>query len=341
MRVGLILLLLGLLLCHGSMIHGQVYEICDNGIDDDGDLLVDCDDNDCILVHRFSSPPGSINEGAAVDLGDVDGDGDLDAWICQINSTQDILWINDGDGHFTECQIPIGAFDSRDVQLGDLDGDGDLDAFLAVGEFGSVINNPNRVYFNDGDGNFVNSGQALGSAMSLGVELGDVDGDNDLDAWVANYDDNRVWINSIQFCNDCDGNGIQDSVEIAADPSLDCNANGVLDNCDIASGFSLDSDGSGVPDECEGMRYISGDSNGDGAVDVGDGIFVLDYLFAGGASTCLDASDANGDGAVDIGDAIFVLTYLFSGGVAPAPPFPACGEDPTTDALECESYNGC
>ena len=202
MRVGLILLLLGLLLCHGSMIHGQVYEICDNGIDDDGDLLVDCDDNDCILVHRFSSPPGSINEGTAVDLGDVDGDGDLDAWICQINSTQDILWINDGDGHFTECQIPIGAFDSRDVQLGDLDGDGDLDAFLVVGEFGSVINNPNRVYFNDGAGNFVNSGQALGSAFSLGVELGDLDGDGDLDAWVANAEptQDRVWF------NDGDGN---------------------------------------------------------------------------------------------------------------------------------------
>ena len=33
MRMGLILLLLGLLLGHGSVIHGQVYEICDNGID--------------------------------------------------------------------------------------------------------------------------------------------------------------------------------------------------------------------------------------------------------------------------------------------------------------------
>ncbi|MDG2085043.1 MAG: dockerin type I repeat-containing protein, partial [Planctomycetota bacterium] len=231
---------------------------------------------------------------------------------------------------------------------GDLDGDGDVDAWVA--NYGHA----NRAWINQGGiqggipGTYADSGQALGGSWSQDVALGDLDGDGDLDAWVANLYSfmhpepySRVWINSSQFCNDCNGNGIQDSVEIAADPSLDCNANGVLDGCDIASGFSLDSDGSGVPDECEGMKYISGDSNGDGAVDVGDGIFVLDYLFAGGTSTCLDASDANGDGAVDIGDAIFVLTYLFSGGVAPAPPFPDCGEDPTADALECENFDGC
>ncbi|MBC8262380.1 MAG: hypothetical protein H8E43_11225 [Planctomycetia bacterium] len=51
------------------------------------------------------------------------------------------------------------------------------------------------------------------------------------------------------------------------------------------------------------LSVATGDINGDGAVDVGDGIFVLDYLYAGGASTCRDASDASGDGAVDIGDA--------------------------------------
>ena len=112
--------------------------------------------------------------------------------------------------------------------------------------------------------------------------------------------------------------------------------------CDLAglhTGNFIDS-GQSLGNEMT-LSVATGDINGDGAVDVGDGIFVLDYLFAGGASTCRDASDANGDGAVDIGDAIFVLTYLFSGGVEPAPPFPACGEDPTADALECESFDGC
>ncbi|MDC3251991.1 dockerin type I repeat-containing protein, partial [Planctomycetota bacterium] len=286
---------------------------------------------------------GSSNSiGAA--LGDLDGDGHLDAYVANNDyHHSNRVWLNDGLGNFIDSGQALGNSWSQGVALGDLDGDGDLDAWVA-----NSYSHANRVRINDGLGNFTSSSQALGTSWSEDVALGDLDGDGDLDAWVANLYSfmhpepySRVWINSSQFCNDCNGNGIQDSVEIAADPSLDCNANGVLDGCDIASGFSLDSDGSGVPDECEGMKYISGDSNGDGAVDVGDGIFVLDYLFAGGTSTCLDASDANGDGAVDIGDAIFVLTYLFSGGVAPAPPFPDCGEDPTADALECENFDGC
>ena len=75
---------------------------------------------------------------------------------------------------------------------------------------------------------------------------------------------------------DCDGNGVDDRIDIAADPSLDCNQNGFLDwcetdpdlifyfggvtdcngnrvpdDCDIASGYSRDCNGNGVPDECD------------------------------------------------------------------------------------------
>jgi len=41
-----------------------------------------------------------------------------------------------------------------------------------------------------------NSGQSLGSSNSWGVALGDVDGDNDLDAFVANcvYQPNKVYL---------------------------------------------------------------------------------------------------------------------------------------------------
>ncbi len=277
-----------------------------------------------------------------VSLGDLDSDGDLDAWVANHNQPNHV-WINDGLGNFSDSGQSLGNAKSQDVALGDVDCDGDLDAWVAN------YNEQNLVWINQGGiqggvyGNFTDSGQALGNSTSSVVSLGDLDGDNDLDAWVANRagQSNHVWINSNLCCDDCNGNGIQDSVEIAADPSLDCNANGVLDSCDIASGFSLDSDGSGVPDECEGMKYISGDGNGDGVVDVGDGIFVLDYLFGGGVSSCLDASDVNGDGLVDIGDAVYLLTYLFNSGSAPAAPFPACGEDPSTDALECESFDGC
>lgn len=257
-----------------------------------------------------------------VKLGDLDDDGDLDAFVA--NQGQNQIWSNVGGGQFQLGVSALGNSNSRRVELGDIDGDGDLDAFVGN------ISQPNRYWVNQGGdqlgttGVFLDSNKTLGNGSSYDVALGDVDGDGDLDAFVANSGEpNRVWINT--------------------SPPADCNQNGIIDSCDIASGFSQDSDLNGIPDECKlfEMKYISGDGNGDGVVDLGDAIATLAYLFSGGTAECLDANDTNGDGSVDVGDAITLLSYLFSGGQAPVDPFPICGEDPTSDALECDSYNGC
>ena len=42
---------------------------------------------------------------------------------------------------------------------------------------------------------------------------------------------------------DCNGNGIEDSIDIAEGKSSDCNSNGVPDECDLANGLSGDCDG--------------------------------------------------------------------------------------------------
>jgi hypothetical protein len=51
---------------------------------------------------------------------------------------------------------------------------------------------------------FTNSGQELGNSISTSVALGDLDGDGDLDAMVANYGQpNHVWTNTVSGTGVC------------------------------------------------------------------------------------------------------------------------------------------
>lgn len=81
----------------------------------------------------------------------------------------------------------------------------------------------------------------------------------------------------------------------------------------------------------------------DGTVDLTDAIQILGHLFLGNALSidCEDALDVDDSGAVDVTDPIALLSYQFLGATTPAPPFQACGEDPTGDALDCRSHPGC
>jgi len=90
-------------------------------------------------------------------------------------------------------------------------------------------------------------------------------------------------------------------------------------------------------------RFQRGDSNGDASFDLSDAVQTLGFLFLGTPETlsCLDAADSNDDGDVDITDPLHTLGYLFLGTPAPPSPFGACGEDPSTDDLTCESFEPC
>ena len=163
----------------------------------------------------------------SVALGDIDGDGDLDA-VVGTGSTEekspDLIWINDGKGAFAsdekgdKSEGGLSFRSNNAVALGDIDGDKDLDAVIAC--IGA-----NHIWINDGKAKFTGSEHDLGSATLLldrlpsvssrikgvypdmdieypfdhsnGVALGDVDGDGHLDEIVANQDDapSRVWFN--------------------------------------------------------------------------------------------------------------------------------------------------
>jgi len=118
-------------------------------------------------------------------LGDLDGDGDLDALFANQGPHASRVLLNDGSGRFAYTDQELTG-NGHGAGLADLDGDGDLDLFIACA-YAFGISKPSRVYFNDGTGTFAASQQDLGdTSLSANlVQLVDVDCDGDIDAFVA------------------------------------------------------------------------------------------------------------------------------------------------------------
>jgi hypothetical protein len=182
-------------------------------LDGDGDL-------DALVGNQFGDETVCLNDGTgvfaphpvapsfpggqltrAVALGDLDGDGDLDALVCNgaysptVSTDPDTIWLNDGTGGFSPHPVTptIRTAPSAAVALGDLDGDGDLDAMIGEYRAGGSM-----VWLNDGSGGLSAHPAPLPSAGDLvgSIALGDLDRDGDLDAVLGRGGDvERVWLN--------------------------------------------------------------------------------------------------------------------------------------------------
>ncbi|MGB3966281.1 MAG: VCBS repeat-containing protein [Planctomycetota bacterium] len=246
---------------------------------------------------------------ACVELGDIDGDGDLDLFIgtYQVSSPgtfgwQDHLYLNNGSGVFTDItssHLPAAWLQTTSAALGDIDGDLDLD--LVIGNNYGTVAPLTRLYLNNGSGFYADvTATHLPAVLNNAncVALGDVDGDDDLDLVVGRYGQNNLCLN--------DGTGVFTDVTATHLPAV----------LDLTKSIALaDIDGDGDPDLVVGNRSNPGFQNRL-HLNNGSGVFtdvttthlpaILNY------TTSLALGDGDGDGDLDlvVGDEIQSRLYL-------------------------------
>lgn len=160
-----------------------------------------------------------------VTMVDVNGDGHLDIYVSAVSHLtlhgRNVLYINDGDGTFTDRTGEYGLEHvgySTQAAFFDYDGDGDLDMYLLNHSThavrGSTWNPQRRVrdpkagdrFFRNDGGRFVDVSEAAGvfggpDGYGLGVVVSDLDSDGCPDVFVANDFDESDFL----YRNNCDG----------------------------------------------------------------------------------------------------------------------------------------
>lgn len=213
----------------------------------------------------------------AADVGDIDGDGDIDIMVGHDFSNTFGWFANDGAGNFGAFQLLYTGSDyPTRVHLVDLDGNGTLDLLASLRFAGN-----DDVFWlpNDGAGNFGPVSSLWSSFLgSLNVEHADLNGDGDQDLAWATANTLQVRLNTgsgsfapvytvstatgrTRLClGDLDGDGDADIAASHADSTIRIHWN-----------------------------------NGDGSFDI-----VPDILDLGAAATAINSHDADADGDDDL-----------------------------------------
>ena len=181
------------------------------------------------------SRDGRVQAGMGCAIADADADGWLDVFLTHFSDDSNTLYRNDGGRlggrlFFSDVSYPAGVGEASWSRVGwgtgffDFDLDGDLDLFVANGhvypevdryDVGTSYAQGNQLFANTGGGRFVEVSAQAGSGfqvakVSRGTAFGDVDGDGDVDIYVANQDDTPTLLR-----NDSPRSGAWLAVELA------------------------------------------------------------------------------------------------------------------------------
>ncbi len=132
--------------------------------------------------------------GARIAVGDVNGDGLADVYVGGARNQSGQLFVQQQNSRFRTLKTPAFVTDSvyedKDAVFFDADGDKDLDLYVVSGDFSQPKGSPaqqDRLYLNDGKGNFKLTTDALPQEAMNGtcVKALDLDSDGDWDLFIG------------------------------------------------------------------------------------------------------------------------------------------------------------
>ena len=175
---------------------GNYHNVLVDDIDGDGDLDIVCTEvnvngnfDESIVWFKNVDGTGAFGEKTLVTTraysstwmarGDLDGDSDLDLIVSGYDVNKLFWYENTGGARaFTEHNLTPQHALFGSPSIADIDSDGDSDIVLSIGTIGWSLS---WIENTDGTGNF-GTVHPIGRASGIYLELGDLDGDGDLDA---------------------------------------------------------------------------------------------------------------------------------------------------------------
>lgn len=141
-----------------------------------------------LLLYQFSKA------GPYLATADVDGDGDEDFYVGGAAGHPGTVFLQGAGSNFSRTDVPAFVtdrdYEDQGAQFFDADGDGDFDLYVVSGGNEFPTGSPllqDRLYQNDGKGNFTRSVSGVPQEFSAGscVKAGDYDRDGDQDLFIG------------------------------------------------------------------------------------------------------------------------------------------------------------